>query len=91
MIDINENSDRLSLLLEFLQVIYILATYEINNDYYDYYTYINTLNNIKPIFKDIMNQEKDIGEIPYLDELITLDNYKINRKKQLEIIGNLYK
>lgn len=90
-IDINENSDRLSLLLEFLQTIYILATYEINNDYYDYYTYINTLNNIKPIFENIMNQYKDIEEIPYLDELITIDGYKINRRKQLKIIGNLYK
>lgn len=90
IIDINENSDRLSLILEFLQTMYNMPTYEIKNDYYDYYTYINTLKNIKFIFMNIMNQNKDIDEIPYLDELIMSDTDIINRRKQLKIINKLY-
>lgn len=89
-IDTNENTDRLSLLLDFLQTVYNVPTYRIKKQYYEYYNYIDSLHRIQPIFNNLI-EIKDIGEIPYLDDILNMNDTEIiNRRKQLKVFKKLY-
>lgn len=83
----DQNTDRISLLLSFLQVVCYLKPTLITNSYYRYYSRrIKTLSNIKPLHRDVMKIGNELGYIPYIDEYIdTKDEYIIDREKQLKI------
>ena len=51
---------------------------------------INTLNNMRECTISLMNREKPIGDVPYLDELINLDDkYVIDHQKQSRLVRRL--
>ena len=82
----DQNTDRLSLLLSILQVLYAIEPTRITNSYYNYYARrIKTLNNIKPLYKEIIKYGGELDFINYIDEDIVDESYIIDRKKQLKI------
>ena len=86
----DQNTDKLSLLLSTLQVLYSIEPSKITNSYYNYYARrIKSLSNMKPLYKKIINTDKNLCNVDYIDEYI-YDNekYIIDRKKQLVIRKN---
>lgn len=87
----SQNTDRLSLLLSILQVLYAIEPTKITSSYYNYYARrIKTLNNIKPLYKKIIKYNSDIGYVDYIDEYICDERYIIDREKQLKIKKGKY-
>ena len=83
----DQNTDKLSLLLSTLQVLYALEPTKITSSYYNYYARrIKTLSIIRPLYKKLINNANDLFNIDYIDEYIC-DNekYIIDRQKQLKI------
>lgn len=82
---INEDLDKISMILEFYELIYNEVLQNITNSYYHYLSdNIHTLENLRRYADMLVNRNCDIRDLPYLDEVIDLsDDYVIDRVKSL--------
>lgn len=86
----DQNTDRLSLLLSTLQVLYSIEPTKITTSYYNHYARrIKTLSNIRPLYRKLINNDNNLCNVDYIDEYI-YDNekYIIDKNKQLVIRKN---
>lgn len=87
-VSISKNSDRLSLLLAFMQTMYFLIPQRINYNYYKKYEVdIKTLQNLRNLFYELLNTDIKIRTIDYLDRFIDdTDSGIISRNEQMKYI-----
>ena len=80
-----ENLDRISKMLSFFYLIYEEEIQHLSRSRYDRLSKsISTLENLKSYFNGLKDIRKPIGEVPYLDELIDLNDHVVfDRDKQL--------
>ena len=77
--------DKLSFMLSFFLLMYLNEIQDVSKKQYESLSYnISTLENLYAYRNILLNKKKRIPLIPYLDELINLeDNYIIDRDTQL--------
>ncbi|MBQ9833675.1 MAG: hypothetical protein IJO33_00555 [Bacilli bacterium] len=80
-----EKVDRISMLTSLLHLIYAKEIQEITPRKYDKLSRnVRTLENLRPIFDMLVDVNRDVEDIPYLDELIDRsDDYVFDRNKLL--------
>jgi hypothetical protein len=88
---VNENTDRISLMLEFFLLIYFKELQKLSKkQYHNLSDYVNTLENAREYAKILVDKDSKIPNIPYIDELIDeRDDYIIDRTKQLNLIEKI--
>lgn len=87
---ITQNNDRLSLLLEFYFLLYLKEMQNLSKKDYNYLGHLKTMENAQVIRKKLLNLNKTIEEVPYMDELICLDDdFLIDRCKQVNLTKKL--
>lgn len=81
----SEDVDKISMILEFYELIYDEILQNITNSYYHYLSdNIHTLRNLRRFANMLVDKNCDIRDLPYLDEVIDLsDDYEIDRVKNL--------
>lgn len=82
-----KNTDRLSLMLSFLELVYLEEIQRISiRKYQELSSGLKTLENCKKYFEILINKRNSIPQIPYMDELIDDDDKGyIDRRKQLSL------
>ena len=83
--NMTKNTDRLSFLLAFYNLMYLKELQNISDKKYNQLSnHISTLNNIKRLANHLKDKNKRIPSIPYMDELINReDDYTIKRNNYL--------
>lgn len=91
-ITISKNLDRISMLLSFYYLMYEEELQNISRRQYDKLSSkINTLEILKEYANMLVNTSKQIGEMPYLDEVIdSSDTCVFDREKQLRLIHRIF-
>lgn len=81
---LNKNLDKLSMILSFYYLLYLKEIQKLSNKKYKSLSNnINTLEILAPTIKDLLDRNKSLIELPYLDEIIDQsDNYIIDRNTQ---------
>ena len=87
----SSNLDRISMMISFYYLIYAKEIQNLTKrQYHKLSDKISTLENARVYANMLVDKGKCIGEIPYLDELINLnDDYIIDRDKQLNLVRRL--
>ena len=90
---INEDLDKLSMILSFYLTMYGELLQRITKrQYHTLSNNIQTLENLRDITNMLVDKSSIIKDIPYLDEVIDLtDNYEIDRKKVLTMKQRIFK
>lgn len=86
-----KNTDRLSLFLSFIQLLYAKEIQKISSrKYQELSSRLKTLENCKKYFEILVNKRNPIPQIPYMDELIDDDDKgSIDRTKQLSVFEKI--
>lgn len=89
--NMTKNTDRLSFLLAFYNLMYLKELQNISDKKYNQLSdHISTLNNIKRLANHLKDKNKRIPSIPYMDELINRDDdYTIKRNDYSLLIKRL--
>lgn len=89
--NITKNTDRLSLFLSFIQLLYAREIQKLSSTkYQELSSRLKTLENCKKYFEILINKRNPIPQIPYMDELIDdSDKGSIDRTKQLSLFEKL--
>lgn len=92
-IPLSSNLDRISMMLSFYYLIYAKEIQNLTKkQYHKLSDKISTLENSRQYANMLINRQNQIGEIPYLDELINpSDDYVYDRYKQLSLVRRLLK
>lgn len=91
--NMTKNTDRLSFLLAFYNLMYLKELQNISDKKYNHLSdHISTLKNIKRLANCLKDKNKRIPSIPYMDELINReDDYTIKRNNYLLLKKRLAK
>lgn len=89
--NMTKNTDRLSFLLAFYNLMYLKELQNISDKKYNQLSnHISTLNNIKWLANHLKDKNKRIPSIPYMDDLINRDDdYTIKRNNCSLLIKRL--
>lgn len=89
---LSDNLDRISMMLSFYYLVYFQEIQKLSKrQYHKLSDRIITLENSRRYANMLVDRNKPIGEIPYLDELIDLsDNFIFDRNKQLSLIRRIF-
>lgn len=89
---VNPNLDRISMLLSFFFIVYAKEIQKVSKrQYHKLSDEISTLDNLRGCASMLVDKKNDIGEIPYLDEMINLDDDTVyDRDKQLSLIRRIF-
>ena len=92
-IPLSSNLDRISMMLSFYYLIYAKEIQNLTKkQYHKLSDKITTLENSRQYANMLVDRQNQIGEIPYLDELINPnDDYIYDRDKQLSLVRRLLK
>ena len=90
---LSSNLDRISMMLSFYYLIYAKEIQNLTKkQYHKLSDKITTLENSRQYANMLVDRQNQIGEIPYLDELINPnDDYIYDRDKQLSLVRRLLK
>ena len=91
-ITLTTNLDKISMMLSFYYLIYGKELQKITKkEYHKLSDNIITLENSRKYANMLIDKRTTIGDIPYLDELINInDDYIYDRKKQLNLIKRIF-
>ena len=92
-ITLSTNLDRISLMISFYHLIYAKELQNLTKrEYQKLSKKISTLENTRKYANELVDKTNSIGDIPYLDELIDInDNYIYDREKQLSLVKRMLK
>ena len=90
---ISPNLDRISMMISFYYLIYIEELQKLSKkQYHKLSDKIKTLENLREYANILVDKTNNISYIPYLDELIDVDdNYIIDREKQISLVRRIFK
>lgn len=89
---LNPNLDRISMLLSFFFIVYAKEIQKLSKkQYHKLSDEISTLDNLRGCANMLVDRSNHIGEIPYLDEMINLDDDTVyDRDKQLSLFRRMF-
>lgn len=92
-ITLSTNLDRISLMISFYHLIYAKELQNLTKrEYHKLSNKIITLENMRKYANELVDKTNPIGNIPYLDEMIDInDNYIYDRAKQLSLVKRILK
>ena len=92
-ISLSTNLDRISMMISFYNLIYEKELQNLTKrEYHKLSDKIATLENLRPYANQLVDRTIPIGEIPYLDEVIDInDDYVYDRQKQLSLVRRIFK
>lgn len=90
---IDENLDRVSMLLAFYHLLYDKEVQKLSRGQYNFLAnHIVTLDRARVYVDEVVNKKGRIPEVPYLDELIvSSDDYVIDRNKRYSLAREIFK
>lgn len=91
-IPLSDNLDRISMMISFYYLIFLKELQNLTKREYNKLSdKIITLENSRKYANELVDKTISIGDIPYLDELIDIDDdYIYDRKKQLSFVKRLF-
>lgn len=88
---LSSNLDRISMMISFFHLVYAEELQNLTRrEYHKLSDKITTLENLRVYANKLVDRTTSIGDIPYLDELIDInDDYIYDRKKQVGIVKRI--
>lgn len=92
-IPLSTNLDRISMMISFYYLLYAKELQSLTKrEYHKLSDKITTLENSRMYANELVDRTTTIGDIPYLDELIDInDDYIYDREKQLSLVRRLFR